>query len=945
MSGGPSGAIRQQFEQMLGPEAAAELSDRQLLERFARQRDEAAFAALLQRHGRLVQGVCRRVLQRTDGAEDVFQATFLVLARRAGAAGWSESVGGWLYGVALQLALNARRAAGRRRRLAERFAERRLRERPPERDLSEVCAILDEEILRLPERYRTAVVLCYLEGRTRDEAARQLGWSLRTLERRLERSRKLLQTRLAAGGVTLSAALLSVDLTRTGAGAAVAASLLNTTARSARLFVEGALPAGGVVRAKAAALAEGALRTMVRAKIKLAAVAVAGALLLTAGAGLLARSAAGSSDGPPSAESKAGAKAGEAKVVVTPRLDLFGDPLPPGALARLGTVRFRPGGNTVAVVFDPDGKTLISAAVDNPTAAGVEGAVQRWEWPSGREIQRVRVPAPWFLALSADGRLFAAQADDNTVLICDTASGKEKKRLTREGKHLRPRAEFSPDRKTLVLGAYMDEFFSVYDLAEVTEVRRVPWVGLGGIAFSPDGKMLAVTRQSTLHVESVADGTVLREFHVNRKEGWENFSGAVLRFSPDGKTLAASVVAPAHNSVRLWDVASGKMLCQVEGFRAAFSPDGKTVATAGYDESSANSKTMVWDLAGKQIRTLARKHGSVGDLAFAPDGKTLVMATTRELRLWDVGAGREVGPLSGQQKTVYSVAWSPRGDVVAATGSEGELQLWDPATGKKVRQFKAHGDWIGSIVFSPDGKRLASAGNGTRDAGIRLWDVESGGQIGQLDAGNCSQTAFFPDGTRLASAGTYGAPSRVWDTETKKEICTLRDAGFSYGVAVAPDGKLVALGARNDGFVRLYDPVRGELVARLDGSNRPQLPGMIFSHAQNSVCFSPDGKLLASGSYDTTVWLWDVAARKAARVLTGHESSVKSVVFSPDGKTLASAGDDRSIRLWDTATGKQRRKLTGHQYDIYSLAFSPDSKRLASASLDGTVLIWAVPSP
>src|SRR5262249_19717537 len=158
-------------------------------DRFARQRDEAAFAALVRRHAALVYGVGWRLLQHRQDAEDVFQATFLVLARKAGAVGWRDSAANWLYDVARRLALQSRVNAERRRDRERQAAFRPRPDGDPEASRRELCAALDAEVRRLPPAYQLPVVLCYLEGHTRDQAARHLGWSLRTLNRRLEQGR------------------------------------------------------------------------------------------------------------------------------------------------------------------------------------------------------------------------------------------------------------------------------------------------------------------------------------------------------------------------------------------------------------------------------------------------------------------------------------------------------------------------------------------------------------------------------------------------------------------------------------------------------------------------------------------------------------------------------------------------------------------------------------
>src|SRR5262245_34356888 len=194
--------IRRLTEAAHGP-----LSDRELLARFAGRRDEAAFEAVVRRHGLMVLRVCQRALGNSPDAEDVFQATFLVLARKAAALRWQPSVGTWLYEVASRLCHKTQAAAARRR-----VHEGRAPSRPPADPSAEITcreaqAVLDEELNHLPSRYRAPLVLCYLEGLTRDEAARQLSWSLGTLKRRLEQARARLRGRLTRRGVAPAAAL------------------------------------------------------------------------------------------------------------------------------------------------------------------------------------------------------------------------------------------------------------------------------------------------------------------------------------------------------------------------------------------------------------------------------------------------------------------------------------------------------------------------------------------------------------------------------------------------------------------------------------------------------------------------------------------------------------------------------------------------------------------
>src|SRR5579883_1810785 len=203
-------------------------TDRQLLDRFAADRDESAFAALVRRHAALVLAACRRVLRNAADAEDAFQATFLVLARKPRAVRSAESVGPWLYTVALRQAARLK-ADALRRKDRERASASRPVAATPEPTLREVESVLDEELGSLPARLRSPLVLCYLEARTRDEAARELGWSVRTLQRRLDEGRRKLHARLLRRGVSLPAALLTLGLVQPEASAVRAACACATS--------------------------------------------------------------------------------------------------------------------------------------------------------------------------------------------------------------------------------------------------------------------------------------------------------------------------------------------------------------------------------------------------------------------------------------------------------------------------------------------------------------------------------------------------------------------------------------------------------------------------------------------------------------------------------------------------------------------------------------------
>ena len=405
----------------------------------------------------------------------------------------------------------------------------------------------------------------------------------------------------------------------------------------------------------------------------------------------------------------------------------------------------------------------------------------------------------------------------------------------------------------------------------------------------------------------------------------------VLAFSPDGTRLASG---DRTGAIRLWAMPDGRPLGDpIPAHTAAvtaltFSQDGKTLYSASDDGTLRTWHAETGEAAGAEI-ALAGSNGR----AFNPDGSLLVATDQLTLTVQSTLDGRPVSPpMMGHSANIQSVALSPDSRLLASAGFDGIVNVWDVATGKPLYPpLRGHDGRVLVVGWSPDGRVLASGGT---DAEILLWDVATGKRIGPplLGHGNWIRTlSWTADGRKLISGDAVGKVV-VWDMSDVRWLAghtaTVRGVDFS------PDGSTLASGSF-DTTVLLHDVASGRaLTPALEGRSRSVL----------NVAYSPDGHMLVAATASGNLRRWDAATgQPLGELMTGHAGPITGLAISPDGKTIASGAFDNTIRLWDAATGRPLGEpLTGHTNWILGLAFSPDSRTLASGSSDSTVRLWDV---
>ncbi len=462
--------------------------------------------------------------------------------------------------------------------------------------------------------------------------------------------------------------------------------------------------------------------------------------------------------------------------------------------------------------------------------------------------------------------------------------------------------------------------------------------------FSPDGTLLATGDiDGVIHLWSVSSGQPLQAFQGHQGWIWH------LAFSPDGQTMASGSF---DASIRLWEVQNGRCLHVLGHTRAvrsvSFSPQGDILASGSFDTS-----IRLWDVRTGQCLKILPAHSRVYSVSFSPDGKLLASGSfDASIRLWDVQSGQCLKTLQ-QGSGIYCVSFSPDGWLLATGSQDGSVQVWDVPTSRCLQILRGHTNRVWSVSFSPVcaaspegfGQTLASS---SEDQTVRLWNVFDGQCLNVLQ-GHSDRvwSVSFGADDQIASGGDDAAV-RLWDRFTGQCLKILRGYTNSvWAVKCSPDGQTVASGS-HDAAVRVWSLQQGQILRIFKGHTA-------WVH---SVSFNNTGQVLASGAHDASVRVWSLPTGECLHILRGHTAAVRTVRYArhiaqwkaqanangnyTDEQILASGSDDHTVRLWDAKTGKCLQVLQGHTSGVWAIGFSPADPILASSGLDFLVKLWDV---
>ncbi len=588
-----------------------------------------------------------------------------------------------------------------------------------------------------------------------------------------------------------------------------------------------------------------------------------------------------------------------------------------------------------ALAFSPDGKMLASGGSDH------KGTVRLW-WDLEKPKICSRIlghhdKSVASVAFNWNGTILASGSDDQKIKLWNPESqSKNKPIATLTGHEGAVKAvAFSPDEKNgyLLASGSKDQKVRIWDIRDNSclEVPALHSDVVRSVAFSRDGQMLASgseDKKVILWNLSNLKQIVELETLTNHKNGVRS-----VAFSSDGKWLASG---SEDQTLYLWELnpSDQKNILVKKELRGhnysisavAFSPDNQILASGSWDKT-----IRLWHLHPSEAipQILGRHDDNIMSVAVSPDGRWLASGSwDNTIRLWDLSKPNPEPEVIGEhQNKVFAVAFDQNSQILASASADRTIKLWkDFKNGEKNPEIlTGHKDGVSSVAFSPDGRWLAS-GSWSKDATVRLWDLQ------------------HPDSNSKI----------LW----KHENLETHKGKSVTSVAFSPDGQMLASGS-DDTTIKLFDLRRTEGLSwdsiyeksSSDSQENPVIdPIVLTGHTARvwSVAFSPNSKMLASGSDDRTIRLWDLSQAeeklKVLKVLEEHNFWVSSVAFSPNGQKLASGCYDKSIRLWDLKHLKDLDKepivLRGHEQSVTSVAFYPDGKKLVSGSYDNTIRSW-----
>jgi WD40 repeat protein len=600
-------------------------------------------------------------------------------------------------------------------------------------------------------------------------------------------------------------------------------------------------------------------------------------------------------------------------------VERFGDVLPEGAIARLGSVRFLHEDWVRHLAFLPGDRDLFGAC-------GLKACL--WHVDSGR--LKTEFPRPdssiMCAALSPDAKTVAIAENGNRIFLDDIPGGKL--RIMLEGNTSRAHdLAWSPDSRRLAAG--MGHTIFLWDAVSGQLLRRLKGDVryFQAVVFSPSGKTLVGGDRKAIHLWNADTGEKLRDL-----EG--RLDGSTLTFAPDGKSVVGPCNVPigkntSRSSLRRWDTDGKKFRDLAYGtFNcAAFSRDGRLLA------AGEGLNIRLWDaVSGKELRHWQGHVGHVTALAFSSDGKTLASGGyDHRIRLWSVATGKELRPTPGHRGAVNGVAFSPNGKVIASAGLDATIRLWDWASGREIKRCDgvgtiALGEHWGArqVAFSPDGKTLVSMEANFEGPKLRLWSAKGDllSRFGEPGF-HASAVAFSPDNETVVAA--YADTIAVFEPRKGKVLRSFKKEDYLAGLSLGPDGRKAAwIGQyRRPRPFGVFDLETGKDVFQTE------------KVSAGSLAFSPDGSVIATSEYES------ICLRSAT---TGHRVSewkepAGPLAFSPDGRLLAGA-TSRGFALWEVLAQQTVRHWRGHAGLINGLAFSPDGRLVVTASADGTLLVW-----